>query len=281
MSPKTPKPVFKRAFTLIELLVVIAIIAVLAAMLLPALSQAKAKAKQIACINNLKQMGIALTMYVGDFKFYPGCLIPKNGTFLYVWAPRLLPFMANNRKAFSCPAAVPEAAWDITLNPTLGVVDPVTGVFDPYAIYTHGPAGTGTRFSYGWNDWGYGNVGATSLGMGGDVDAGPGANTYVKETQIKQPSEMIALGDLPGPKNPALIAFGANLDPRDNSPGHSELPSNRHNYRNNFLCPDGHADSAKRNEMTSGVDKWVRRWNNDGSLVGLGMGVNFSPLELY
>ena len=73
----------KREFTLIELLVVIAIIAILASLLLPALSLAKERAKRSECLNNLRQQAIALTLYAQDHDNH----IPKRGQFSYALSP--------------------------------------------------------------------------------------------------------------------------------------------------------------------------------------------------
>jgi prepilin-type N-terminal cleavage/methylation domain-containing protein len=91
-----PSP--RRAFTLIELLVVIAIIAILAAMLLPALSRAKESGKRIACVNNLHQLSLALQIYKDDNQgLYP----PRSE--ISRWPDRMYENYGRNVKVLLCP----------------------------------------------------------------------------------------------------------------------------------------------------------------------------------
>jgi prepilin-type processing-associated H-X9-DG protein/prepilin-type N-terminal cleavage/methylation domain-containing protein len=279
-------------FTLIELLVVIAVIAILASMLLPALSVAKQKAYSVKCKSNLHQLGLALLMYVQEQGSYPQTRASQPW---FGWAPALNTQLNQPLVKSDNPLWGPNAYYPV-------------GVFQCPAERRGKKAYFNSGGSYGYNSVGIsfrGDSGDTSILAGTrKIASAPGlglgytgfdsdrrysalmSDYAVRESAVRSPSEMLALGDA---YSGGIGWAGAQFDEEipfnvfessgelmregvvktdtgdDRVPAKQKLTARkRHQDRLNMLFCDGHVEGLKVQKLFFSKDERdMRMWNID------------------
>jgi prepilin-type N-terminal cleavage/methylation domain-containing protein/prepilin-type processing-associated H-X9-DG protein len=274
----------KKGFTLVELLVVIAVIAILVALLLPALGRAKTAANRAVCVSNFRQQGIGLALYVEDHGVFPRTLWSGGIPGATVWMQALSPYVKDkwptkNWTGAASYAPGPDARW--AQAPAKSVFacpgyDHVRGI---YATHPHRPCG-----AYAYN--GIQEVSPpTVMGRLVFLDGGIAADKDLKairESAVLKPSRMIAIGDstiVPGesldvlmglPIAPIFIASivaGDDYLPNRNLGPLSRVKQamlRRHGNRWNMLFVDGHVESEHpRKYFDVRSDEVLALWNRD------------------
>jgi len=228
---KTTGPVRAAGFTLIELLVVIAIIAILAAMLLPALSKAKTKAHGISCLNNLKQLQLGWLMYSGD---NDDKIVRTGGFTQLVNDPNQSDAQPGGAKSNWVLGDVNYTDPDLIRN---GLMFDSVGNLDVYKCPADrkisNSTGESTRRSMSMNAW------MNPFHTEGQLD--PRFVIFRKHTHIRKPSDTWVTVD----ENPNSINDGWFLVKPNNNRSWRDVPAAYHNNAGGLAFADGHAEIRK------------------------------------